>query len=259
MAMPIRAALLAAVLLAPARGLWAQGGPPMLTDDPGTPGPGRWELNFSTIFQRTPGVSDIDLPYLDLNYGVGERLQITGQFFWDTERISGGTTVSGVGASVLGVKWRFFDDGDGTLQISTFPQATFLNPGSDVDRRGLASADPGLLLPVELEKDLGPVSADLEFGRLLAPQGRGDLLGVGGGWIAGLALGRDVVHGVELDAEVHVDTGPDSRQAEWVTAVGTRIDTSKNATLLLSIGRDIRNTLSARTTLLVYAGLQVRI
>jgi hypothetical protein len=33
-----------------ARMSFAQGGPPMITDDPGTPGNGKWENNFAIIF-----------------------------------------------------------------------------------------------------------------------------------------------------------------------------------------------------------------
>ena len=252
-------ALLPAFALVACAAARAQGGPPMLTDDPGTPGAGHWELNFSSIVERTAGSSEVDFPYLDLNYGIGDRVQVTWQITWNAERPSGGPETSGLGASVVGLKWRFIDGGDRSWQISTFPQATFLLPGSDSDRRGLAARDPGLLIPFEIEKDLGLMSANLAVGRVLAPQGRSDLVGVGGGWSAGLALGREFAHGVELDAEIHVQTGPDPRDAEWVTAVGSRIDTSRNTTLLFSVGRDVRNTVSARASLLMYAGLQVRI
>jgi hypothetical protein len=155
------------------------------------------------MFQRSSGLADEQLPYLDLNYGIGDRVQLTWQISWDTERPDGGPSVSGLSASVFGIKWRFCDEGGGGWQISAFPQFTFVNPGSGSDRRGLAAAASGFLLPMEIEKDLGLVSANLEVGRVLAPQGGDDLLGVGGGWIAGLVLGREIAHGVELDAEVH--------------------------------------------------------
>ena len=231
----------------------------MLTDDPGTPGPGHWELNFSAIVQHASGGTELDLPYLDLNYGVGDAGQITLQIPWVSERRSTGETASGLGASVVGYKWRFCDEGEKGWQVSAFPQFTFLNPGSDSDRRGLAASDPALLLPIEAARDFGLFSANLEAGRILGPQGEADEVGVGGGWIAGLAIGREVAPGVELDAELHTDTGPNFRQAEWIANAGTRIDTSKNTTLLFSIGRDIRNTLSPRVSLLSYIGLQVRI
>jgi hypothetical protein len=34
-----------------------QGGPPMITDDPGTPGPGKFEINLAIAFERRPSES----------------------------------------------------------------------------------------------------------------------------------------------------------------------------------------------------------
>ena len=55
----------------------AQGGPPMITDDPGTPGNGKWEINLALAFEHRPGETSYDLPAIDLNYGVGEHVQLT--------------------------------------------------------------------------------------------------------------------------------------------------------------------------------------
>ena len=46
-------ALALVVTISFATALHAQGGPPMITDDPGTPGPGRWEINIAIA--RTSG------------------------------------------------------------------------------------------------------------------------------------------------------------------------------------------------------------
>jgi hypothetical protein len=55
----------------------AQGGPPMITDDPGTPGTGKWEINIATTLERRPHEKSWGLPQLDLNYGLGDRIQLT--------------------------------------------------------------------------------------------------------------------------------------------------------------------------------------
>ena len=49
----------------------------MITDDPGTPGSGKWENNFAIIFEHRPNETSIDVPEIDLNYGVGEHVQLT--------------------------------------------------------------------------------------------------------------------------------------------------------------------------------------
>ncbi len=56
--------------------LRGQGGPPMITDDPGTPGPNKWEINLAVAWAHRPA-EPLDLPAIDLNYGLGERIQLT--------------------------------------------------------------------------------------------------------------------------------------------------------------------------------------
>ena len=60
-----------------ARIAFGQGGPPMITDDPGTPGNAKWENNFAIIFEHRPNETSTDMPEIDLNYGVGEHIQLT--------------------------------------------------------------------------------------------------------------------------------------------------------------------------------------
>ena len=52
-------------------------GPPMITDDPGTPGDRKWEINLAIAFEHRPGETSFDVPGIDLNYGVGEHIQLT--------------------------------------------------------------------------------------------------------------------------------------------------------------------------------------
>ena len=56
--------------------LLAQGGPPLLTDDPGTPGNRNWEINISsTQFWRNTE-RELQSPLVDINYGLGDRTQL---------------------------------------------------------------------------------------------------------------------------------------------------------------------------------------
>ena len=40
--------------------LRGQGGPPMITDDPGTPGPGKWEINLAVAWAHRPAETSLD-------------------------------------------------------------------------------------------------------------------------------------------------------------------------------------------------------
>jgi hypothetical protein len=54
----------------------AQGGAPLETDDPETPGDGHWEINLATIGHHTPGRWEIQAPDADINYGWGADVQL---------------------------------------------------------------------------------------------------------------------------------------------------------------------------------------
>jgi len=55
----------------------AQAGPPFLTNDPGTPGNANWEINLGSMQTIARGVSSYQVPQIDLNFGVGDRIQLT--------------------------------------------------------------------------------------------------------------------------------------------------------------------------------------
>jgi hypothetical protein len=63
--------------LAALRPVAAQGGPPFITNDPGTPGDGNWEVNIMTYSEGHPATRIFNAPILDLNYRVGSRIQLT--------------------------------------------------------------------------------------------------------------------------------------------------------------------------------------
>jgi hypothetical protein len=55
----------------------------MITDDPGTPGDGHWEINTPGPTSGRPGSTLLGLPLLDANYGVGDRIQLNYQGSWN--------------------------------------------------------------------------------------------------------------------------------------------------------------------------------
>jgi hypothetical protein len=225
----------------------------MITDDPGTPGNGHWEINLAWTDQQLPGSTIEGLPLLDANYGVGDRIQLNYQASWNVISNSGEATQSGLSDSQVAVKWRFYDAGDKGLQLSTYPRYTFVNPGSGSDRRGTADPNATFLLPFEVRRDFGVIAVNVDFGHTFSGS-RGDR-----GWMGGLCLGRELAKGWELDAEIHLTTSEGLERTETILNVGTRCDLSSHATLLLAIGRDTHDTLGTRTSLLTFVGIQVRL
>jgi hypothetical protein len=223
----------------------------MITDDPGTPGDKKWEINLAWTAQRVPGLTEYGLPLLDANYGVGDRIQFNYQSNWGINDDATGTH-AGLADAQLAVKWRFYDAGEQGWQASVYPRVTFLTPGTHSDRRGLADSSTTFLAPFEVVKDLGPVSMDVDFGRVFSSSSSED------GWMGGIALGREVVKGWELDAEGHLNASNGLERCEWIVNFGTRIDLSEHLTLMMALGRDISDILGPRSTLLSYVGIQIR-
>ena len=82
----------------------------MLTDDPGTPGDGQWEINTAFLEDRTASTRARSFPHVDLNYGLGDHIQLkyeTGYLFADGPGSDG--LKHDLDDSLLGVKWRFAD------------------------------------------------------------------------------------------------------------------------------------------------------
>ena len=89
-------------LLAPPSA-WAQRSTPH-HQRPRYAGPGYWEINLSAFFEKNRLERRFELPRLDLNYGVGRRIQLKYEMPWLAARQPGQPTRSGAGDSVAGVK-----------------------------------------------------------------------------------------------------------------------------------------------------------
>lgn len=229
----------------------AQGGPPMITDDPGTPGDGHWEINVATLATRSVDGDSYQLPLIDLNYGWGDRIQLKYEVPWVLER-DAGNSIAGLGNSLLGIKWRFYDAGPSGWQVSTYPQAQFNYPTSGSPRRGLAVGGTTYLLPAEFERSYENFDVNFEFGRWIRPAPLAD------SWVVGAVIGHEVLKGFEVIAEVHNEMAAGSRR-ETIVNFGSRWDFSDRYTLLISAGRDVQNTLGPTNTLITYLGLQMRL
>jgi len=79
----------------------AQGGPPYYTNDPGTPGPNSWEINLGYMPFLYSGFSTSHIPDVDINYGVGERIQLTYESAWLRVKNGPDAAKDGVGQDQL--------------------------------------------------------------------------------------------------------------------------------------------------------------
>lgn len=224
----------------------------MITDDPGTPGDGHWEINVAALSSHTAEATTYQLPLVDANYGVGDRIQLKVEMPWLLQDEANGARRSGAGNGLAGVKWRFYDAGDNGWQISTYPQVEFGFPRSNSTHNGLADEGTSYLVPVEFVRGFDGFDVNFELGRWLRPAQQVD------SWIGGFVLTHEVRKGFELIAELHDEIAVHQPQDERILNFGTRWDFSGQYTLLMSAGRDLHNTLSKTNTLMTYLGLQLR-
>ncbi len=245
----LRAGLwLMAMLLVPLA-LPAQGGPPLLTDDPGTPGRDNWEINLGYTIDRQPGDNEYETPILDMNYGWGDRVQLKYEMPYVYNSTGGGPLVSGPGDSKFGVKIRFFENEKHELNISTYPQLEINNTNDSV-RRGLVYKGPLFLLPLEITKKVGPVDLDLEVGRWFTQQQNY--------WISGLALGHQATHRLELLGEVYSNSAPVGPRDNTFD-FGGRYRLNRNALFIFMAGRSFSPPSSGQSQFIGYFGMQFQL
>jgi hypothetical protein len=230
-----RFAVAAAIACAAARSVLAQGGPPMITDDPGTPGDKKWEINLAIAFEHRPGETVADSPAIDLNYGVGEHLQLTLQTAPVLLKREGHGLSGGLGGAEAAVKWRFLDqqtNGDG-VDMSMFPRAIF-NIVRSSPRRGLSEAGTRFQIPFQMAKAFGRWHANVEFGPHVSSVGRSELL-------YGVVGGLDVSKATLLMAELHGTSRMSLKRDALTVNVGVHHEFSETRILIVSLGREIRS------------------
>lgn len=239
---------------------FAQGGPPFYTNDPGTPGHLNWEINVGYMPFLYGDHSVSHVPDLDINFGVGERIQLTYENAWLRVRDSSSSASSaassaansaakfGLGQSNPGVKWRFLDGGENGLSISMFPQF-FLNNPNDAVRRGITPTSQSFLMPFELTKKLGPVDVDYELGYQVVHGGPN-------GWITGFVVGHDFTPKLEGDFEFYSQGTFHPAAGQPTFDFGGRYKIKESLIVLLMAGRGFAPTSSTQPSFIGYFGMQ---
>jgi hypothetical protein len=280
--MRIHLRILAIAILFTAAFARAQGGPPFITDDPGTPGNKQWEINVGFVGTHVPlaarssssiastyqpGTSAYQLPDLDINYGLGDRIQLKYEIPLAATTDGNNTTVAGVGQSLPGIKWRFYEhytagkpktDENQTFSMSLYPMVSFNNSRS-ASNRGIVPGGPGYWLPMEVAGRIGWLNYNGEVGYWFGNHAVPDH------WGRGLILGHEFNDRTELYAEINdqqdtnrIDGAPKQRQL--VADFGGRqsLDKDSHFRLLFMAGRSIQTVTSTngQPNWVAYAGIQ---
>jgi hypothetical protein len=250
---PLRGSLSAAVVLLAlallgSHSTFAQGGPPFYTNDPGTPGNKQWEINLGYMPFLYQGESVTHTPDVDINFGLGDRIQLTFENAWLRVYDQPGPAKYGLGQDQLGVKWRFYDNPKSGWAISLFPQVSLNNPDNSV-KRGITPRGASLILPLEFSKKLGPIDLNWEAGYNVVHLGSD-------GWIAGVVAGHDFTKNLEVDAEFYSVGAYHPLTSAETLGVGARYKIHPPFILLLMAGRSVAPAKNGQPYFVGYFGMQ---
>jgi hypothetical protein len=220
----------------------------MITDDPGTPGNGHWENNIAVAFEHRPNETSWDLPVIDLNYGVGEHIQLTLQGGPVLLKRSGHGLIGGLGGTEAAVKWRFLDEEKSGFDVSMFPRIIFNITQSSV-RRGLAEDGTRFQIPFQVAKTFGRFHADAECGPLASTVGRSE-------WIYGIVGGVELAKTTMLMTELHGTSRMNFTRDVLTVNFGLRHQLTDARIFIASIGHELRDPDQARS-FIGYLGVQL--
>jgi hypothetical protein len=227
---PLPLRLLLALLLLPACAL-AQGGPPLITNDPDTPGDGNWEINIAAAGTHADAAWEISAPDVDVNYGLGERIQLSVHFGEAWAHEPNQPWRSGLGPVELALRYRFIDEDKAGFALALQPhwQQSWSHAAN---RKGLASEHAEFGLPVQVAKTFGKVVAGAELGRNF-------IAGEPDEWQLGAFASRDCfIDGLQCLAEV-VAVRADGDATQTLVNFGARRELGEHFVLLGSLGREL--------------------
>jgi hypothetical protein len=218
------------------------GSPPMVLDDTGTPGDHAIEANFGFEGDFQADAKAIEFPEIDLNYGIGENIQIKYEVPWGWTRTTvrdefgneSTDTSRGVGNSALGVKYRFYDDDDGGLSLAVYPQVELPTPGAKrVADGGIATNETTWILPVLLTKDYERFSITANLGAEKS-SAEPHVIGFGG-----FGVGTRLTDRVALLTEIVAREIGNGSEARTQIDVGARFKFSESHAMTASAGTDV--------------------
>lgn len=227
---------------------YAQGGPPMITDDTGTVPKGHWEINTAFTWERGSDGTMYAAPLLDINFGLSKNTQLKVEVPWNILQRNGERSISGAGNTSVAVRWRFRDERPHhRVALSIYPAFEFNTSNRSV-RSGIADKGPEFLLPLQIQTQVGKYGINADVGYRIK-RGTDEV-------IYGVVVGRTFKDRIDVLGEIH-GTGPRNalRENELVYNFGSRLKLTGHLTVLLSAGRSIVRNRDPQ--FIGYAGLQL--
>jgi hypothetical protein len=181
---------------------------PLLTEDTGTQGAGRYELEIGLAQARDGGVKALELGP-QLSYGVRDNLDLIARPTWLYVRGAGeGGTTQGFGDTGLDFKWRYPSPGPLTFGVRA---GVDLPTGNEDKGLGNGKVSPHAILIATYLDTTWMLAANVDYVYDPLIGDRRDLWGASA---AAVFSPNDVWR---FSAEVGTATNPDTSRASWLT------------------------------------------
>jgi hypothetical protein len=230
----LRVSLLLAVLTC-CRSAWALS-PPLITDDPETPGAGGWEINITSSIQQSREGTSVEAPLFDINYGFRDNDQFKIEFAVASADEPSKENHWGISDLLVGYKYRFLEEEDFGWAVSFYPQIASPTGNSQL---GIGEGVTQLEIPFEFGKHFCDEKYFLnpEIGyNVVFDDSRQN------SWKFGLAGETKVTEKLELMAEVGAFVFPQHFEPDVpFFNVGFEYVITKRVALLGSAGRSFRS------------------
>ena len=246
MTRPFRAAFLFIIAGFFANVAHAQGGPPLLTDDPGTAEYKHWEINLPVIPEVRSDSRQFEIPNFDFNYGATDHTQLKFEIPVLVEWTDTSGTHAELGDGDFGVKWRFVDEKTRGFDLSMYPQFSFNSPGP----KRLVDRGSELLLPLQWMKTFGKWEVNADGGYIIRQHLMDELT-------FGLPGGYQVNDKLQLIGELHTVPLRDFSENESVFQLGGRKKFNDHYILLFAAGSSLPGSTDHEPKFLGYFGLQI--
>ncbi len=219
-----------------------------MTNDPGTPGNGNWEINLGVLAVLCQHQNSFQVPQIDLNFGLGDRIQLTYEIPFVLQTEPGEPTQAGWSNGFVGLKWRFLDNKSG-WSASIFPQLEPPGLGAFI-RTGIASSGTRLLFPAEITKSVGPLNLEFEAGYYFPWRSHGER-------IVGFGVGHQLTPKLNILGEIYNDYAMGALPHDTTFDAGGQYRFHKGLILLFTAGRTFSENSSGQPEFMGYIGVQI--
>lgn len=230
---------------------YGQGGPPMITDDPGTVDKGHFEINTGIAFEHTFTESQFEFPFIDINYGVSVRQHVNFEVPLVSQYDKGNGMLFGLGKLGIGTKFRFVDQEKSGISIATHPAFSFVISKQAIDK-GVVEKGIEFFIPVEFQKDFNQNILGMELGCIINTNEQD-------AWTYGALYAREFNERINAAVEINGNTNINFDETTLFLNLGSRMTLTPRFRILFSAGKSLVLPKDTESVYIGYLALQITI